>query len=53
MAPFQSRASTGAYIEEVNRVKKNLDKEVSLSFVVGWHLHPLFLEAVREKIGEG
>jgi ferrochelatase len=53
MAPFQSRASTGAYIEEVNRVKKNLDKEVSLSFVVGWHLHPLFLEAVRERIGEG
>jgi ferrochelatase len=53
MAPFQSRASTGAYIEEVNRVKKNLDKEVSLSFVVGWHLHPLFLEAVRERIRQG
>jgi len=53
MAPFQSRASTGAYIEEVNRVKKNLDKEVSLSFVVGWYLHPLFLEAVRERIREG
>ncbi len=53
MAPFQSRASTGAYIEEVNRVKKKLGKEVSLSFVVGWHLHPLFLEAVRERIWEG
>ena len=48
MAPFQSRASTGAYIEEVNRVKKFLDKELLISFVVGWHLHPLFLEAVRE-----
>ena len=53
MAPFQSRASTGAYIEEVNRAKKILNKEVSLSFVVGWHLHPLFLEAVRERIAEG
>ena len=53
MAPFQSRASTGAYIEEVNRVKGKLGKKVSLSFVVGWHLHPLFLEAVREKIWEG
>jgi ferrochelatase len=53
MAPFQSRASTGAYIEEVNRSKKILNKEVSLSFVVGWHLHPLFLEAVRERIAEG
>jgi len=53
MAPFQSRASTGAYMEEVNRVKKFLDKEVPLSFVVGWHLHPLFIEAVRERIEEG
>ena len=53
MAPFRSRASTGAYIEEVNRVKKILNKEVALSFVMGWHLHPLFLEAVRERIGEG
>jgi ferrochelatase len=42
MAPFQSRASTGAYMEEVNRVRKNLDKEVLLSFAIGWHLHPLF-----------
>lgn len=53
MAPFQSRASTGAYMEEVNRVKKFLGKEVSLSFVVGWHLHPLFIEAARERIEEG
>jgi ferrochelatase len=53
MAPFQSRASTGAYMEEVNRVRKNLDKEVSLSFAIGWHLHPLFIEAVRERIKEG
>ncbi len=53
MTPFRSRASTGAYIEEVQRVKKNLDKEISLSFVVGWHLHPLYLEAIREKIREG
>jgi ferrochelatase len=53
MAPFQSRASTGAYMEEVNRVRKNLNKEVSLSFVIGWHLHPLFIEAVRERIEEG
>jgi ferrochelatase len=53
MAPFQSRASTGAYIEEVNRVKKNLGQEMAVSFVVGWHLHPLFLEAIRERIREG
>lgn len=53
MAPFQSRASTGAYIEEANRVKEILGKEVSLSFVVGWHLHPLFIGAIRERIEKG
>jgi len=53
MTPFQSRASTGAYIEETNRVKKNLGKEISLSFVVGWHLHPLYLEAIQGRISEG
>jgi ferrochelatase len=53
MAPFQSRASTGAYIEEVERVRKHLNKEASIAFVVGWHLHPLFLDAIRERIEEG
>src|SRR4030042_2874503 len=53
MAPFQSRASTGAYMEEVNRVKENLGKEIEVSFVTGWYLHPLFLKAVRERIQEG
>jgi ferrochelatase len=53
MAPFQSRASTGAYMEKVNRSKTLLGKEVSISFVVGWHLHPLFIEAVRQRIEEG
>jgi len=53
MSPFQSRASTGAYMEEVNRVKKNLGKEIEVSFATGWYSHPLFLEAVRERIREG
>lgn len=53
MAPFRSRLSTRAYIEEVTRVKSELGKEIEISFVEGWHLNPLFLEAVREKIQEG
>ena len=53
MAPFRSRASTGAYIEEVNRVQKNLGEGMEISFIEGWHLHPLFLEAVRENVREG
>jgi ferrochelatase len=53
MAPFRSRASTGAYLEEVNRVQKNLGEQMEISFIEGWHLHPLFLEAVRERVREG
>ena len=53
MAPFRSRASTGAYIEEVNQLKKNMGGKTEISFVEGWHLHPLFLGAIREKIEEG
>lgn len=53
MAPFRSRASTGAYIEEVNQLRKSIGEKVEISFVEGWHLHPLFLGAIREKIEEG
>jgi ferrochelatase len=53
MAPFQSRESTGAYIEEVKRVQKDIGEVLKVSFVVGWHMAPLFLEAIREKIREG
>ncbi|MFB3887554.1 MAG: ferrochelatase [Thermodesulfobacteriota bacterium] len=53
MAPFQSRESTGAYIEEGKRVQKNIGEELEISFAVGWHMHRLYLEAVREKIREG
>ena len=53
MAPFRSRGSTGAYIEEVNQIRKNLGETIEISFVEGWHLHPLFLEAIQEKIEEG
>ena len=53
MAPFRSSASTGAYVEEVGHIKKNIGEKIEISFVVGWHLHPLFLEAIQEKIEEG
>ncbi|NWG04427.1 MAG: ferrochelatase [Syntrophaceae bacterium] len=53
MTPFQSRASTGAYVEEVLRAQKKLERKMEVSFVGGWHLSPLFLEAIQEKIEEG
>jgi ferrochelatase len=45
--------STGAYIEEVNRVHRTLGGGMEISFVEGWHLHPLFLKAFQEKVREG
>ena len=53
MAPFRSRAGTGAYIEEVNQTQKKLEEKMEISFVEGWHLHPLFLGAIQGKIEEG
>lgn len=53
MAPFRSSASTRAYIEEVSHIRKNIGEKIEISFVVGWHLHPFFLEAIQEKIEEG
>ncbi|MGO8990910.1 MAG: ferrochelatase [bacterium] len=53
MTPFRSRASTGAYIEELNQVNRNLGEKIEVSSVEGWHLHRLFIEAIREKIKEG
>lgn len=53
MAPFRARASTGAYIEEVNQAQKKLEGKIEISFLEGWHLHPLFLGAIQEKIEEG
>lgn len=53
LTPFPSRASTGPYVEEVNRVLKQEGKGISVTFIKDWHLHPLFLEAVQEKIAEG
>ena len=48
MAPFRSRASTGAYVEEVTRALKGLEKGMTISFVEGWYSHPLFI-----RCGEG
>ncbi|HSB06279.1 MAG TPA: ferrochelatase [Thermodesulfobacteriota bacterium] len=53
MAPFRSCVSTGAYIEEVNRAQEDLGMDLEISFIEGWYSHPLFVQAVREKIEEG
>src|SRR5512136_1487761 len=39
MAPFRSRASTGAYVEELNRAKETIGEQIRISFVEGWYRH--------------
>ena len=53
MTPFRSRETTGAYVEEVNRVQKHLGEDLKIFFIEGWHMHPLFLKSVQEKVREG
>jgi protoporphyrin/coproporphyrin ferrochelatase len=49
MAPFRSRGSTGAYLEELNRVCQTLGTKPGVLLVEGWHTNPIFLDAVSEK----
>ncbi len=53
MAPFRSRYSTGAYREELSRSNRTLGNPLEIHFIEGWHSHPLFLQAVVERIEEG
>ncbi|RPJ12076.1 MAG: ferrochelatase [Deltaproteobacteria bacterium] len=53
MAPFRSRASTGAYVEEVQRTLKDMGNGPEISFIEGWHSHPFFIQAIKEKIQQG
>ncbi len=52
LAPFRSKATTGAYLDELNRAKASLEEGIETTLVLGWSRHALFLEAVREKIRE-
>lgn len=53
MAPFRSRFSTGAYKEELNRANNISGEKLRITFIEGWHVHPLFLQVVAGSIEEG
>ncbi len=52
LAPFRSVLSTGVYREEVNRSLQRMGNPFRVSWVEGWHTHPLFLRAIQERIEE-
>jgi len=50
LAPFFSRASTGAYFAAVRQGVKDIGLNIPMEFIHSWHVHPLFVEAVVQNI---
>lgn len=53
LAPHNSKAVIGGYIQAVEKALEEIEHDIKLSYVKNWHTHPLFLEALKEKIDEG
>ncbi|MEE8424061.1 MAG: ferrochelatase [Thermodesulfobacteriota bacterium] len=52
LAPHNSKAVIGGYVEAVEKALNGRETHVDVSYVKSWHTHPLFLEALKEKIVE-
>lgn len=50
MAPFASRVSTGGYQKDVEEAQAESETAPKIRFIIDWHTHPLFIEAVLEKL---
>ncbi len=50
MSPHSSRVSSAAYIETVRRATAKTPNAPTFLFVEDWHMEPLYLDAVTEKI---
>ena len=50
MAPHYSRMSIGAYIRAVEEALAELGAQLSVTYVRHWGNHPLFVQAVAEKV---
>ena len=53
LVPHYSRISVGAYIEAAQQELRKLQRPIDIRFVESWHGHPLFLEALAERVREG
>ncbi|MFQ5841090.1 MAG: ferrochelatase [Thermodesulfobacteriota bacterium] len=51
--PYQSKMSTEPYVVELQRAIADSKAEIEVSMVKGWNTHPLFLQALAEKLKEG
>jgi ferrochelatase len=53
LSPYQSKMSTEPYVVELQRAIAASKGEIEVSIVKGWNTHPLFLQALAEKLKEG
>jgi ferrochelatase len=53
MAPHYSRMSIGAYFNKVREAQAELDVNLDVTYVDSWHDHPLFLQAIADKVKAG
>jgi len=53
LALYRSKLSTEPYFAALEQAMANQNARFSVFQVTGWHTHPLFVEALEEKIGEG
>lgn len=53
MAPHYSRMSIGAYFKKVEEAQQELGVDLDVIWVESWHDHPLFLQAVAERVRAG
>jgi ferrochelatase len=53
LTPHSSPITTDSYLKELKRVSSLWNQKMQISTIEDWHEHPLFLEALLEKIEEG
>lgn len=52
LSPFSSRVTTGAYLNDLKEAIPQGSK-LEFAFIDGWFKHPLFIDALVEKVREG
>lgn len=53
MTPHYSGLGIGGYIEVLKEAQAELKLNTEISIINGWHVHPLFLEAIADEIKKG
>ena len=50
MTPHYSQMSVGAYFQKLQEAQEALGVEMDVAYVVSWHDHPLFIQAMADKV---